>query len=726
MTARDYELTNDKQAGINYAARKKRGGRRCLPPHTGGIYSVARDLSIKKRFHDIIGFIVGPAEGGAPVPGVDISGQFRPGERDDVSLARNLNTAFCIALSGHDAPCYGTARGYLEGARGAAAEFFIRGIGLIEREVEERYGADAGFRHDVDALHGAVTAAGPRPAGEDAIARLWRLFFPEGVSRVDFSSRVAELREKRRVRITAMNPRPVRTPEREVLFTANALLTVPPRPAGAAGLSPGVREAVGAAAAEEQRHWYDHPVPVTDDCDNEIVYGLRNLSEAVLFEEGAGCREPGADIDCVLSVSVTHPSLRGAAGPWLASLLAHAGPLRGVSLYPFTEDDTVRLLDEVLVPAARRWLPGRDDAPLREVFGVDGEYGRHYSFLKAIASFWRVFIAPEIRAVFKIDLDQVFPQEELVRVTGASAFGHLKTPLWGARGVDSGGEEVYLGMLAGALVNRRDIGASLFTPDVPYPENVPAGDEAVFRSAAPQAVSTAAEMANGPPGAGGGTAVQRVHVTGGTTGILTEALERYRPFTPSCIGRAEDQAYLLSVLFRHDERGFLRYAHCPGLVMRHDADLFAEAAASARNGKAIGDLVRILLFSDYARALPWPEERVKEAVDPFTGAFISRIPITIVYLRFALRAARLFAEDPGEGLRFFNEGVRRLSGMMGPLRPGENAFTNLYAREQRGWDLYYDVLAAAEKNAAGGDGFALELTGRARAIVRSLKACTGA
>ena len=37
---------------------------------------------------------------------------------------------------------------------------------------------------------------------------------------------------------------------------------------------------------------------------------------------------------------------------------------------------------------------------------------------------------------------------------------------------------------AGALVNRRDIGTSLFTPDVPFPGRAPEGDETLFWSAA--------------------------------------------------------------------------------------------------------------------------------------------------------------------------------------------------------------------------------------------------
>ena len=60
-------------------------------------------------------------------------------------------------------------------------------------------------------------------------------------------------------------------------------------------------------------------------------------------------------------------------------------------------------------------------------------------------------IDDRIRATFKIDLDQVFPQDELVSETGKSAFEHFKTDLWGAWGVDSSGNHVELGMIAGSF-----------------------------------------------------------------------------------------------------------------------------------------------------------------------------------------------------------------------------------------------------------------------------------
>ncbi len=685
-------------------------------------------MSIKKKFGEIIAFLTRGHDGSTPVTGINALNLFRSGETGDISTARNLVASFIVFLSGPEANGYDEAGRYLgnsKEARWDGASGFLRdGVEMVHGEIESRYREDERFRRDFDALHDAVT--GSPQSRTDISGLVRRAFFPEGIIDPDRSAAIDALREKRTVRVTGLNPEPLRAPGREVLFTANALMTVPASRPDLDRLEPEVRKAVEEAAREDQRYWYDHPVPAgTPAGSNELVYGLSRLSEALAFEESAGNKETDRDIECAVSVSVTHPGLRSIARTWLKSLLAGGAATRGINLHVFTEEDTVRLVEEILLPAARHYATGFDEAALREVFGVDGEYARHYNFLKAIARFWNVFVSPEIRAAYKIDLDQAFPQKELLRETGDTAFGHLRTPLWGARGTDSGGNEVYLGMIAGALVNRKDISASVFTPDVPFPGREPQGDEVIFRSAVPQALSTEAEMMTrygaGQNHDGTASCIQRVHVTGGTTGVLVEALRRYRPFTPSCMGRAEDQAYLLSVLYRPDERGYLRYAHVPGLVMRHDAELFADAADAARTGKTLGDYVRILLFSGYARSLPWGVERIKDAIDPFTGCFITPIPITIVYLRFVLRAAVMFASDDPEALCFFIDGVKRLSGIMEHYRRGENPLKAVYEREKRGWDFYYDALDAVEQGIASGDPFALDLKVKARALIDTVR-----
>ena len=688
-------------------------------------------LSIKKKLQDIIGFLISGMDGSASLSGISIDDQFKPDETDDCSVARNLNASFLMALAGRALPGSRSAHRYLKKMRsswwGVTASFLSKGIDQIYREMDERYAHDGQFRGFFDDLHDSISGSNTLLDLSDIINKIWCVFFPEGVMDGDVSEKIASLREKRRVRISSLNEDPVRFPGREVLFTANALVTIPHSADNLDRLAPDTRHAVRSSTREEQLYWYDHPIKIgAAPEDNELLYGLQNFSEALRFEESAGSKDPARNVDFVLSVSVTHRGLRGIVRDWLKSELAGSGKMQGINLYAVTEDDTELLLEDIILPAARRFIGDCDESLLKIVFGVDGEYGRHYNFLKAIALFWHDCISPEIKGTYKIDLDQVFPQEELVGGTGASAFGHLRTPLWGARGTDTNGDAVYLGMIAGALVNRKDIESSLFAPDIVFPERPPEWDEKVFWSAVPQALSTGTEMAarygEGREYDGTTSCIQRVHVTGGTTGVLVDALKRYRPFTPSCIGRAEDQAYLLSALFRPDERGYLRYAHEPGLIMRHDADLFTGAAEAARTGKVLGDYIRMILFSDYARALPWTVERVKDAVDPFTGCFISGIPITIVYLRFALKTAHLFAMDnPSAAVRFFDEGIRRLSGIMEPHERVKNPLSEIYKAEKRGWDLYYDVMEIMERKISSGDPFAIELAGKAKSLINSLR-----
>ncbi len=669
--------------------------------------------------------------GDLALPGIDPGAQFRPEENDRYSAARNINAAFLITLS--DAPPEVTARAgeYIErmesDPEGATLiEFYRYCIKVINTELRDRCGADAGFRGKLEKLQDHCAKA-TSPEDRDRFQELlYDAFFPEGTFIFrDRDREVQKLREKRRVNISSLNPDPVKEPAREILFTANALLTVPGDGAGTGDLpvSREIRDELEKIMGEEQRYWYDHPVPVGTSPDtNEVIYGLEHLDGALEQEVREGLMGGDETVDCAVSVTVTHDGLHRIAKQYIDEELAGHGDIRRLRVHIFTESDTERIIGEVLMPAARTYLGMNDDSPLKAVFGVDGRYGRHYSFLKAIAPFWNVFISEQTRATFKIDLDQVFPQEALKRETGRTAFGHFMSPLWGARGADAEGNPVHLGFLAGALVNEKDFSRSLFTPDVTFPDEDPAGDETVFHSRLPQALSTEAEMMcrYGEGGIDGErSCIQRIHVTGGTNGILVEALRRYRPFAPTFIGRAEDQSYLLSVLYGEKDGAFLRYVHRDGLIMRHDKEAFAgEAIKAAKIGKLIGDYVRILLFSFYVESLPWPVKRIKEAVDPFTGCFISLVPVTVVFLRYCLKTARFFEEGSHEeGREFALEGAERIREVLEEKEKNSSFIREMYESEKRGWDMYYDILDAVEEKIREGDRFALETAERAREIV---------
>merc|ERR1712193_44989 len=132
-------------------------------------------------------------------------------------------------------------------------------------------------------------------------------------------------------------------------------------------------------------------------------------------------------------------------------------------------------------------------------------------------------------------------------------------------------------------------------------------------------------------GSGPEDAIQRIHVTGGTNGILLDTLLKFRPFCPSFIGRAEDQSYIFSTFCKPGPK--LGYYHKSGLIMRHDKEAFAaEAMEAARIGKMVGDYERMLLFSEYASVLGHDIKYTKDLVDPFTGCFSLPIPYTTTWL----------------------------------------------------------------------------------------------
>ncbi|MGZ9159829.1 MAG: hypothetical protein ACXW4T_01575 [Candidatus Limnocylindrales bacterium] len=691
----------------------------------------------------IVGELLGPPVEGRPVPlvhparwlGDTAAAPVRTGAAIEAALA----AAFLARVAGAGHPTYDAAVSLLDrppdDAPVEVVDIFQRTVRLSIDEVERVATHDPRFAATL--VQTADRLRDPALDGSDAAEACWAVFIPEAVGIIGReAAREAALRGARQVTLRRLADDPMRDPGREVLFTSNVLLTLPTAGSATAELPypPDVIEAIHEASRAPQQFWYDHPIQIGVPPDaNELVYGLRGLDAAIGFERH---RAPASEHDaspvvCLLSVSVTHEALQRIARPYVEAELGRSGALDHLEVYVVTEDDARRLLDAVLPDdgIGGASADAEADVALRAAFGVDGEYGRHYTFLKAIAALWHVVVDPAVRATFKIDLDQVFPQDVLVAETGQSAFEHLTTPRWGATGIDASGREVELGMIAGALVNERDIGRGLFTPDVPYPKRARTPDEHVFFSVVPQAVSTRAEMMTRyDSGALDGThaALERIHVTGGTNGIRVDTLRRHRPFTPSFIGRAEDQAYVLSTLGQSGPR--LAYVHEPGLVMRHDKEAFAgDAIAAAHVGKLIGDDVRILLFSAYVDAVAGPGEdgtldrsAIKTLLDPFTGAFVSRIPTTVVMIRFALRILDFFTRgDDASGRAYARDGARRIAAAMAVTSDAE-ALRTTVERERAGWARFYDTLDALEASLAAGDPAAV---GRQRAAREILEVC---
>ncbi len=691
-------------------------------------------MSVKEKFREIIKYLITENKGGS-ITGIDIDKLFNTYKEDDLSTIKKICSSVLIKISGKDHSRFQEASEFLNSLSDdkqwqELVSFFNTGEEMMMNEIQNIYKGDADFKTNFDDLYVWLDKKNIFNDIDSCSKKIREVFFPEGSFSLDeIGSKVLKLREKRRVKITALNDDHIKRPEYEMLFTANALITIPPRSADIdkLDLNSSIKVKLKDIIKEKQLYWYDHPVQIgTPPENNEVIYGLEKLDEALGFEEKRGIKDSNRRVDCILSGSVTHKGLQEISKDYMESELKQKSRISRLNIYVFTERDTEEIINEILIPAADKFLHKQNTEILYQIFGVDGEYGRHYSFLKAVAALWNVLISNEIKGTFKIDLDQVFPQKELLEQTGATAFEHFTTKLWGANGKDSNNKSIHLGLIAGALVNEKDLSNSLFTPDVKFPDKDPRGDTLVFYSLLPQALSTAAEMQTrygDETGIDGvNECIQRIHVTGGTNGILIESLKRYRPFTPSFIGRAEDQAYIMSVLFDENERGYLRYVHRDGLIMRHDKEAFAsEAIKAAKTGKIVGDYVRIILFSYYADSLPWPLKDVKNAIDPFTGSFVSQIPWTIVLLRLLLKASALFSsesiESEKEACSLLAMGAERLGRLLKSMTKDNNPLKDKYIEEKRGWDLYYDILYAIEIKLNNEDDFAKELQERAEAII---------
>jgi len=608
---------------------------------------------------------------------------------------------------------------------------FKNAVAVIHKEFDTAVASSGNPRkkafENLEKLLDAGTYQGDKSKNK-FVETLWAAFFPEALYlSADPDTQIHLLRKKRIVSIDQAASNPVINPEREILFTSNVLLSPPAETyldrVKTSAAAPGegrnseldrVIADAALAGREKQLYWYDHPIPVGTPLENdEAVYGLSGLAQALSYEKERGSTGEGARLKVLLSVSVTHKGLHHVALPWLRAQIGRSDSetLKSLDVYAFTETDTDKVV-ELLSP----WLNNPEEAEsLKRTFGVDGEYGRHYSFLKALPALWSVLADSDLKATFKIDLDQVFPQKELVAETGKTAFDHFKTDLWGARGRDSENREVELGMIAGALVNEKDISSGLFTPDIPWPEELPTGENLLFYKLMPMAVSTRAELMTRyavsqiPDSPDGVTkALHRIHVTGGTNGIRFDALRHYRPFTPSFIGRAEDQGYLLSVLPGKSGEPALRYVHASGLVMRHDKEAFAGAAVKAgKAGSYVGDLIRLFVFSRYADFLPGGMDGVKKEVDPFTGCFVSPLPVTLALLRLALHL--LDSENSLEE----RHTILELAGERLPVwvNKGEEKAEELkkiWHAEKKAWDSYYSALDRLEEALSVGDNGALD------------------
>ena len=453
---------------------------------------------------------------------------------------------------------------------------------------------------------------------------IWEIFCPEAFEASIKPEEVKDkiLKKRKLIKINE-NQNFLKNPVKEILFLSNVLITTP-SDFLSTNIPLEIKDELKNFKNVKQRFWYDHPIQLDAlNYENEIIYGLENLDRAIAFEVKRGNINNTDKINLILSVSVTHIGLENIALKYIKTIIKKHLNLKFINVYLFDEY-VCNNINSIL------FSEGKDT---ENIMGVNGNYGRHYTFLKYILLIWNKIVDKDVRYSFKIDLDQVFDQEILLKTTGFSIFEIFKNQKnWGGTAIDYEGKKVDLGLLAGALVNKADISKSLFTPDVNRPINNDLlknpSSKRIFCPEWPQSLSTEAELMYRLDN------IQRIHVTGGTTGITVDSLVKWAPFTPSFVNRAEDQAFVISSI---KEAQYLSHCHAKDLVMRHDKHAFAQKSIEmSKFGKEIGNLERILIFSYYMQIHDLGFEILKKHLWPFTSSFLTQYPELLSGLIFLI------------------------------------------------------------------------------------------
>ena len=275
---------------------------------------------------------------------------------------------------------------------------------------------------------------------------IWEIFCPEAFEASIKPEEVKDkiLKKRNLVKINE-NHNFLKNPVKEILFLSNVLITTP-SDFLSTNIPLEIKDELKNFKNVKQRFWYDHPIPLDAlNYENEIIYGLENLDSAIAFEVKRGNINNKDKINLILSVSVTHIGLENIALKYIKTIIKKYLNLKFINVYLFDED-VCNNINSIL------FSTGIDTD---NIMGVNGNYGRHYTFLKYILLIWNKIVDKDVRYSFKIDLDQVFDQEILLKTTGFSIFEIFKNQKnWGGTAIDYEGRKVDLGLLAGALVNK--------------------------------------------------------------------------------------------------------------------------------------------------------------------------------------------------------------------------------------------------------------------------------
>ena len=178
--------------------------------------------------------LIQPEEREGTLFNFDLLQHFNEKPTDNGGVARALNAAFLINLSGSMHPAFERAKGFLVRMGESSewedvAKFYMVGIEAVRGEVESLCKHAPNFADRLKTLLEWTSNGKNLNNLEKTAEKMWSVFCPEASGiRGNEQECIKALRGKRTVAITKLNPSPITNPAGQILFTSNILLTIPP------------------------------------------------------------------------------------------------------------------------------------------------------------------------------------------------------------------------------------------------------------------------------------------------------------------------------------------------------------------------------------------------------------------------------------------------------------------------------------------------------------------
>jgi hypothetical protein len=187
-----------------------------------------------EEFKSIVYALIRPKQGAVLPIALDLTQQFDEERTDKAGIAQTLNAAFLTVVAGQNHQAASSALGFLTRMAESpewrdAAEFYLSGIERTRHEIKTACRLDSEFADRLETASTWLSNKENLEKKQEVAEHFWSVFFPEANSlRTHWNDHAEDLRKKRTVAITQLNETPITDPARQILFTSNVLLTLPP------------------------------------------------------------------------------------------------------------------------------------------------------------------------------------------------------------------------------------------------------------------------------------------------------------------------------------------------------------------------------------------------------------------------------------------------------------------------------------------------------------------